>query len=475
MFTWSLVKINDRGRRQNRALKLSQHGAQSLCGDAMRFHYWPRDIHGIILSDTNPKAMKLACLHYYDYECETEMQRFLVADSFEQLGLGQISPSLEEARQALSDKLTVPPAMSDFRILRVLGRGALGKVMKVVHKESDASYAMKVIQVPALIQQKQVDRARVEVEILKSLNHPFLVRLHYSFIDSPSNQLCMCLDFAFGGDLFHELKQSKNKDTTGRSGLPAHHAGFYIAEAVLAIEYLHNHDIVHRDLKPENILIGGDGHLLLTDFGLSKMEVTCFAGNDADFGTKADSMVGTKEYVAPEVVQRNSYGKAVDWWAVGILFYELLHGHPPFEPSKHGHPPKTLFQAILSGKFVFEDRVNTPPNAQHLIRCLLQQQPDARPGPIQIKSHPFFKDDMSLDWYLLIQKELPPPVKPELHSEDKHFPARMAKVRLNSFVAEEPRLPEQEIQGFSYSKKESFDQDARFGSSADSPYMNATC
>lgn len=84
----------------------------------------------------------------------------------------------------------------------------------------------------------------MEVEILKSLNHPFLVRLHYSFIDTASNQLCMCLDFAFGGDLFYELK--KHRDPSGKSGLLADHAGFYIAEAVLAIEYLHNHDIVHR-------------------------------------------------------------------------------------------------------------------------------------------------------------------------------------------------------------------------------------
>ena len=147
--------------------------------------------------------------------------------------------------------------------------------------------------------------------------------------------------------------------------------------------------LVRRDLKPENILLGGDGHLLLTDFGLSKMEVTCFAGNEADFGSRADSMVGTKEYVAPEVVKRKSYGKAVDWWAVGVLFYELLHGHPPFEPCKH--TGKTLFQSILSGQFEFEERTKTPPNAQHLIRCLLQQSPDARPGPVQIKSHPFFK------------------------------------------------------------------------------------
>merc|ERR1719473_1593000 len=123
------------------------------------------------------------------------------------------------------------------------------------------------------------------------LNHPFLVRLHYSFLDS--NQLCMALDYAAGGDLFHHLRKAKG----GR----LHHmpAGFYVAEMISALEYLHNHDIIHRDLKPENILMGADGHLLLTDFGLSKADITSEAGESSE-GTRAISMVGTKEYVAPE-------------------------------------------------------------------------------------------------------------------------------------------------------------------------------
>lgn len=458
VISWSLVKINDRGKRQHRTLRFSQNGAHSLLGDDLRFHYWPRDIHGLLLSNDNPKAFKLACLHYYDYECETEMQRFLVAESFAEMKLGSVSPPLEQVRQAVSQKAINTPSMKDFNVQRVLGRGALGKVMKVTHIESGREYAMKSIQVPALIKQKQVDRAHIEVEILKNLNHPFLVRLHYSFVDA-SNQLCMCLDYAYGGDLFFELKKHRNEH--GDCGLAAHHAGFYIAEAVLAIEYLHNHDIVHRDLKPENILLAADGHLLITDFGLSKIDVTCFSGEGDEFGTRAQSMVGTKEYVAPEIVQHKAYGKAVDWWAIGVLFYELLHGHPPFEPRGG----KTLFQAIVAGKFSFAERVNVPDAAQDLIRRLLHPSPEERPGPVQIKAHPFFTDEMSLDWLALLNKEYPPPVVPEFRDEDKNFPSRLAKVRLNSFIDELPRLPEQEVESFCYTKKKSEDDFSDFNTS----------
>ena len=121
---------------------------------------------------------------------------------------------------------------------QVIGRGGLGKVLKVKHKATDRIYAMKQLKVPTLIKHKQVERARMEKEILMTLNHPFLVRLHYSFVDS--NQLCMVLDFAAGGDLFFHLRKARG----GR----LHHmpAGFYVAEMVCALEYLHNHDIIHR-------------------------------------------------------------------------------------------------------------------------------------------------------------------------------------------------------------------------------------
>jgi len=221
-----------------------------------------------------------------------------------------------------------------------------------------------------------------------TLNHPFLVRLHYSFLDS--NQLCMVLDFAAGGDLFFHLRKAKG----GR----LHHmpAGFYVAEMVCALEYLHNHDIIHRDLKPENILMGADGHLLLTDFGLSKADISSEDGSAVD-ESRATSMVGTKEYVAPEVVQRKPYGKAVDWWAVGVLFFELIVGRTPFE-QKAGH----IFDHIVSEAVRFPESLPFPEEIKSLILGLLDRNPESRYGAPEIKSHPFYMVMMQMDWEALL-------------------------------------------------------------------------
>ena len=273
-----------------------------------------------------------------------------------------------------------------------------------------------------------------------NLNHPFLVRLHYSFIDS--NQLCMVLDFAAGGDLFFHLRKAKG----GR----LHHmpAGFYVAEMVCALEYLHNHDIIHRDLKPENILMGADGHLLLTDFGLSKADISSDGGGPEDEGTRAMSMVGTKEYVAPEVVNRKPYGKAVDWWAVGILFYELLLGHTPFD-SKPGH----IFDHIVKEPIRFSDGVAIPQQAKDLILGLLNRNPEHRFGAKARKEHPFFTKIMKMDFDALEEKDTEPPIKPNLPGGDdaKSFPDRFNKDRLESFVAPEPRLEPDMVHKFNYS------------------------
>jgi len=325
----------------------------------------------------------------------------------------------------------------------------------VKHKTTARIYAMKIIKVPTLIQRKQVERVLQEKEILMKLNHPFLVRLHYSFIDS--NQLCMVLDFASGGDLFFHLRKARG----GR----LHHmpAGFYVAEMVCALDYLHNHDIIHRDLKPENILMGADGHLLLTDFGLSKAEVSSEDGlGPEDAATKATSMVGTKEYVAPEVVQRKPYGKAVDWWAVGILFYELIIGKTPFE-GKSGH----IFDHIVAEPIRFPEQYTIPEDVKALISGLLDRNPETRYGAHQIKTHTFMTDKMQMDWEQLEQKDLPPPIRPTLVGGDdtQNFPDRFTKERVDSFVAQDPKLPPSTAQKFT------FEQPAEDGSDVelDSP------
>jgi len=433
--SFGLVKINDRGRAQNRTLALSTQGVDSLRGDTARFHYDNNEVHGLLLDKEDCCKFKLACLHYYEWECESEQQRYTVASAFQDFNLGTVEPPPSPPAQL--EQGGPVATMEDFECHKVIGRGGLGKVLKVKHKITNRVYAMKQLKVPTLIKHKQVERARMEKEILMALNHPFLVRLHYSFLDN--NQLCMVLDFASGGDLFFHLRKARG----GR----LHHmpAGFYVAEMVCALEYLHNHDIIHRDLKPENILMGADGHLLLTDFGLSKADVS---SNDGEEGTPALSMVGTKEYVAPEVVQRKPYGKAVDWWAVGILFYELLLGHTPFD-SKPGH----IFDHIVKEPIRFQEGISVPAEAKELIMGLLNRNPEQRLSAPGIKSHAFFTGVMKMDFDALEEKEISAPIKPQLPGGDdsNNFPDRFVKERLHSFVAPEPRLEGAVASSFNYS------------------------
>jgi len=437
--SFCLVKVNNWSKRQNRTLALSRDGVDSLRGDTKRFHYDAKDVHGVFLDPDDNTKFRLACLHYYEYECDSEAQRFCVAEAFESLGLGVVEPpAISAIRCGGGVPDLSPPTMSDFERIKVIGRGGLGKVLKVKHTATNRLYAMKLLKVPTLIKHKQVERARMEKEILMTLNHPFLVRLHYSFVDS--NQLCMVLDFAAGGDLFFHLRKARG----GR----LHHmpAGFYVAEMVCALEYLHNHDIIHRDLKPENILMDQDGHLLLTDFGLSKADITS-DGGEAE-GTRAVSMVGTKEYVAPEVVQRKPYGKAVDWWAVGVLFYELLFGHTPFD-DKPGH----VFDHIVKEPIRFQEGIPIPRDAKELIMGLLNRDPQQRFDAKMIKSHAFFTQNLKMDWDKLEQKDIPPPLRPQMPGGDdsKNFPERFVKDRLTSFVEAEPRLEEDVVARFNYS------------------------
>jgi len=453
---FSLTKVNERGRKQNRTLSLGPDRIESLRGDTVRFVYGVGEVHGIVLHPEKENLFKLACIHYYEYECESEEQRRAVSNAFQSLGLGRVlnrgiatggsmleihpegiaTPgqarsshdglSGEAGRQAGGSAKVPAPVLTDFETVGMAGSGAYAEVRIVLHKGTKRKYAMKIMKIPNLIQRKQIDRVMAEKRILSSLSHPFLVRLHSCFIDS--NRLCMCLDWAEGGDLFQHLHRMQ-----GARVSPAA-AAFYVAEMVMALEYLHNHDVIHRDLKPENILLASDGHLLLTDFGLSKMDVTSMAGEHTEPGgggygggghplVAASSMVGTKEYVAPEVVMRRPYGKAVDWWAVGVLLYELIVGRTPFE-GRSGH----IFDHIVAGKVPRPSRggVFIPDLAWELILGLLRVDPSKRFGARDIREHPFYTEILKLDWDQLEEKDLPPPIRPKLREPKPLNPRQRA-------------------------------------------------
>lgn len=282
---------------------------------------------------------------------------------------------------------------ADFEPITCLGKGGFGTVLLVKQRGTGRLYAQKQFKKASLIVHKRtVEQTKTERNILESVNrHPFVVKLFYAFQDH--EKLYLILEYAQGGELFHHLAIERM--------FPEETASFYMAEIVLALEHLHkNLGVIYRDLKPENCLLDAEGHLLLTDFGLSKVAV------DGE-GTK--SFLGTVDYMAPEIVAGHEYGFSVDWWSLGALGHDLLTGSPPFTGGNN----KKIQEKILSGKLKLPFFLG--PDAKDLLTRLLRKDPKKRLGSniakdIQIiKTHRFFK---KIDWAKLKRRELEPPIKP---------------------------------------------------------------
>lgn len=287
----------------------------------------------------------------------------------------------------------------DFEILRMVGKGSFGKVFQVRMKgyggEGDGILAMKVMRKDTVIKNKHVDYMRAERDILTKVEHPFIVQLRYSF--QTKSKLYLILDFINGGHLFYHLY---------RQGIFSEdQARIYAAEIVSAVSHLHQRGIVHRDLKPENILMDADGHVMLTDFGLAK---------EIDESSRSNSMCGTMEYMAPEIIQSKGHNKDADWWSVGILLYEMLSGQPPFTHANR----KKLQEKIINEKLKLLPRLTG--EAHSLLKGLLQKDPSKRLGSgprggDEIKRHKWFR---TINWKKLDARELQPKFKPDVTGSD---------------------------------------------------------
>ncbi|KAK5193238.1 Serine/threonine-protein kinase [Exophiala xenobiotica] len=287
---------------------------------------------------------------------------------------------------------------NDFQILKLIGKGTFGQVYQVRKKDTGRIYAMKVLSKKVIIQKKEIQHTIGERNILvrtATTESPFIVGLKFSF-QTPTD-LYLVTDFMSGGELFwHLQKEGRFKEDRAK---------FYIAELILALKHLHEHNIVYRDLKPENILLDANGHIALCDFGLSKANLT------QDDTT--NTFCGTTEYLAPEVLlDEQGYTKMVDFWSLGVLVFEMCCGWSPF----YAEDTQQMYKNIAFGKVRFpRDALST--EGRNFVKGLLNRNPRHRLGANgdadELMAHPFFAD---VQWDALGKKNLVPPFKPKLSS-----------------------------------------------------------
>ncbi|CAG9573014.1 unnamed protein product [Danaus chrysippus] len=342
-------------------------------------------------------------------------------------------------RKSITLRKTIEIFMEEDSNSRVCA--AYGKVFLVRKRcgvDEGKLYAMKVLKKASIVQKlKTAEHTRTERQVLEAVRAcPFLVTLHYAF--QTDAKLHLILDYVAGGELFTHLYQ--------REHFHENEVRIYIAEIILALEQLHKLGIIYRDIKLENILLDAEGHIVLTDFGLSKE----FCGGES----RAYSFCGTIEYMAPEVVRSGSQGHdiAVDWWSVGVLTYELLTGASPFTVEGEKNTQQEITKRIVRCSYPVPNDVS--PAVQDFIKKLLVKDPRRRLGggdddAEELKRHPFFQD---LDWEAVSRREVPAPFVPQLsHAADTcNFADEFTRMPPTDSPAQAPKHHDKLFLGYSY-------------------------
>lgn len=334
--------------------------------------------------------------------------------------------------------------MKDFELIKCIGRGSYAKVLLVKLRSTQKLYAMKIIKKELVNDEEDVDWVQTEKNVFETAsNYPFLVGLHSCF--QSTSRLFFVIEYVNGGDLMFHMQRQRR--------LPEEHARFYSAEIILALHFLHEKGIIYRDLKLDNVLLDSEGHIKLTDYGMCKEGIRK--------GDSTGTFCGTPNYIAPEILRGEDYDFSVDWWALGVLMFEMMAGRSPFDivgmpDNSEQNTEEYLFQVILEKVIRIPRSLSHP--ASNVLKGFLNKDPKDRLGCDwdngfkDILEHKFF---MPINWEDLLNKQINPPYKPNLEDDlglenfDAQFTAEPVQL-----TPTEPgviaKVDQSEFEGFEY-------------------------
>uniref|UniRef100_A0A8C4HZJ8 protein kinase C n=1 Tax=Dicentrarchus labrax TaxID=13489 RepID=A0A8C4HZJ8_DICLA len=390
--------VIERGRRLQRQKKVfsKQHGKAFLRARQMNVDIatWVRLLRNAIPSGSNtpaytPSFTSNTLAHSTGYVTGVKKKKHL---KMLILVIFKVHVSI------LKPTFSGPLCLQDFKLIAVLGRGHFGKVLLSEYKKTGSLYAIKALKKGDIVARDEVESLMCEKRIFETVNgshHPFLVNLFACF-QTPEH-VCFVMEYTAGGDLMMHIHADVFSETR---------AVFYSACVVLGLQFLHDNKIVYRDLKLDNLLLDTEGFVKIADFGLCK--------EGMGYGDRTSTFCGTPEFLAPEVLTDTSYTRAVDWWGLGVLVYEMLVGESPFP----GDDEEEVFDSIVNDEVRYPRFLST--EAIGIMRRLLRRNPERRLGSSEkdaedVKKQPFFR---GMDWDALLQRKVPPPFIPTIGGKE---------------------------------------------------------